>query len=143
MMRKALFFLTMLSLAAPGAYGQTLTALDGHESDGLEVAVFLRPITGQTPEAFAMHRLLIDALETSRALNRVDVPGDATMQLEAPMALTREPNSRDVQVSYDVWTIRGLPQGFSTTCPAGQPERCVENIVLRTERMARMDPTRR
>jgi hypothetical protein len=142
-MRKALLLLTMIGLAAPCAFGQTLTALDGHESDGPEVAVFLRPISGQSVEVLAMSRLLVDAVETSRTLNRVDILGNSTMQLEAPTTLTRRANGAEVLVTYEVWPIRGLEQRFSTSCPADQPERCVEDIVRRTERMALMDPTRR
>ena len=117
-MQKALYLLAALSLAASPASGQILTGLDGHESDGPEVAVFMRPISGQSPEVFAMHRLVVDALETSRQVNRVDVPGDNTMQIEAPMELIRLPNSRDVLVRYEIWPIRGMEQSFRTTCPA-------------------------
>lgn len=142
-MRKALYLLAVVGLGAPAAYGQTLSPLDGLNSVGTEPAVFLRPISGQSIEALAMARLIVDALETSRELNRVDVPGEDVMQLEAPMKLTRRANSTAISVTYEIWPIRGLEQSFSTTCPADQPERCVESIILRTERMARMDPAHR
>lgn len=142
-MRKALYLLALLGLAAPAAHGQTLPPLDWQNSIGTEAAVFLRPVGGQSVEAIAMARLVEDALETSRELNRVDVPGENVMQLAAPVALTRAASSANVVVSYEIRPVRGHDQTFSTTCAANDLDRCVRNIILNMERMARFDPARR
>ena len=112
-------------------------------SIGTEAAVFLRPVSGQSADAFALARLVEDALETSRELNRVDIPGENVMQLAAPVALVRKASPTSVTVSYEIRPVRGHDQSFSTTCAAGDLERCVRNIILHTERMARLDPSRR
>ena len=141
-MRRAHFLLVVVGLAGP-AFGQTLSPLDWNNSVGTEAAVFLRPVSGQSADAFALARLVGDALETSRELNRVDIPGENVMQLAAPVALVRKASPTSVTVSYEIRPVRGHDQSFSTTCAAGDLDRCVRNIILHTERMARLDPSRR
>lgn len=143
MMRKAFCILAVLGLSATAAHAQTLSPLDGQNSVGSEAAVFLRPVSGQSVQALAMFRLMEDALETSRELNRVDIAGENVMQLEAPVALARMAGSANMSVTYVIWPVRGLDQTFSTTCVADQLDRCAEKIVQHMERMARLDPGRR
>ena len=90
-----------------------------------------------------MASLVVDALENSRELNRVDVPGENVMQLEAPVSLTRRGDNAQVSATFEIRPVRGHDETFSANCPADHLERCVDIIILRTERMARMDQTRR
>ena len=134
---KRLFCLTAaFGLMSTAAFGQG-ARIPSLPNEGMGTSVYLRSSGGDADSA-NLADLVSRALDKSRSLHLVAAPIDDTMEINAPITMTKESDGKRVKVTYDIKAKNSTDtRTFTATCAITQLDRCADAIALRAERFAR------
>jgi hypothetical protein len=137
-MKRLLCLTAGSALVATAAFAQFPPGFEPMPLNPVGTEVYFRDTSGTDANAAGLVDLITRLIDRSRSLHLVPIKHDDTLELDAPISIVKDGDSRRVIVTYEVTPQNGgIPRSYKTTCTSTQLDRCAAAIAQRVEQIAR------